>query len=198
MAQRIDWAEFIQKIYEAYDKKVNDMLYGAFTGIGDSLPASGQWTKTMPLTADTKDTFDTLVEDVQMINGTDVVIMGTRSALAKLSNLDSIDWVSDEMKQERYTTGRLGFYQGITLFEIPQAFAKNDTTAKLVDNTKLYIMPVADNKFIKMFNEGETQIKEVSDGNTNVDKTIEYEFQCKMGVATVINRLFGIWTIETV
>jgi len=197
MAGRVDWAEFVQKIYEAYDKKVNDMLYGAFTNIGDSLPAGTQWVKTSPLTASTKDTFDTLVEDVQMVNGSDVVIMGTRSALAKLSSLDEIDWVSDAMKQERYTTGRLGFYQGITLFEIPQAFVKNDTTQKLVDNTKLYIMPVADNKFIKMFNEGETQIKEVSDGNTNVDKTIEYEFQTKMGVAAVINRLFGIWNIET-
>lgn len=197
MAGRIEWAEFIEKIYEAYDRKVNDMLYGAFVNVGAELPASGQWTKTMPLSAETKDTFDTLIEDVQAANGSEVVIMGTRTALAKLANLDSIDWVSDAMKQERYTTGRLGYYAGVKLFEIPQSFATGDTTTKLVDNTKLYIMPTADNQFIKMFNEGESQIKQINDGDTNVDKTIEYEFQTKLGVATVIGRLFGIWTITT-
>ncbi len=41
-------------------------------------------------------------------------------------------------------------------------------------------MPVADNKFIKIYDEGEAQVKEVSDGNTNMDKTIEYEYQQKM------------------
>ena len=54
-------------------------------------------------------------------------------------------------------------------------------------------MPVADNKFIKIYDEGEAQVKEVSDGNTNMDKTIEYEYQQKMGVATVIQRKFGFY-----
>lgn len=197
MSGRVDWANFIQKVYEAYDKKVNDMIYSALTSVGTSLPAGGQWVKTAPLSTSTKDTFDTLLEDVQTANGTEVTIMGTRSALSKLTNLDSINWLSEDMKQERHTTGRLGVYEGVTLFEIPQSFANNDTTTKLIDNTKLYIMPLADNKFIKMFNEGDTQIKEVSDGTTNADKTIEYEFQAKMGVATVINRLFGIWNITS-
>ena len=57
-------------------------------------------------------------------------------------------------------------------------------------------MPVADNKFIKIYDEGEAQVKEVSDGNTNVDKTIEYEYQQKMGVAVIVNRKFGTYTIS--
>ena len=99
------------------------------------------------------------------------------------------------MKDERHTTGRLGIWEGIRLVEIPQSFAPNDTSKKLVDNTKLLIMPVADNKFIKIFNEGEANIKEVNDGNTNMDMTIEYEFQKKMGVATIVGKKFGMWTI---
>ena len=100
------------------------------------------------------------------------------------------------MKDERHTTGRLGMFEGIRLVEIPQRFANNDTSKKLVDNTKLLIMPVADNKFIKIYNEGDAQIKEVSDGNTNMDKTIEYEYQIKMGVATIIGKRFGVWTLK--
>lgn len=38
--------------------------------------------------------------------------------------------------------------------------------------------------------------KEVSDGNTNMDKTIEYEYQIKMGVATIIGKRFGVWTLK--
>ena len=99
------------------------------------------------------------------------------------------------MKEESHTTGRLGIWEGIRLVEIPQVFAPNDTSKKLVDNTKLLVMPVADNRFIKMYDEGDAQIKEVTDPNTNMDMTMEYEYQRKMGVATVIGRKFGVWTI---
>lgn len=42
----------------------------------------------------------------------------------------------------------------------------------------------------------DAQIKEVSDGNTNMDKTNEYEYQIKMGVATIIGKRFGVWTLK--
>lgn len=123
--------------------------------------------------------------------------MGTRVALSKITALELVNWISEDMKKERNTTGRVGYFEGIKLVEIPQVFADNDTTTKLVDNNKLLIMPVADNKFIKIFNEGDAQVKEISDGDTNVDKTIEYEYQIKMGVGVIIGRLFGIWNITS-
>lgn len=196
MAGRIDWAGFVQKIYEAFDKKINDMVYAAVMAAGEKILPSTQFNKTGTLAAATKDEFMTLIEDVQMATGDEVVVMGTKSALAKLSAMEDITWVSNAMKDERHTTGRLGMFEGIRLVEIPQRFANNDTSKKLVDNTKLLIMPVADNKFIKIYNEGDAQIKEVSDGNTNMDKTIEYEYQIKMGVATIIGKRFGVWTLK--
>ena len=195
MAGRIDWAGFVQKIYEAFDKKINDMVYASVMAAGEQVLPTSQFCKTGAISTATKDELMTLIEDVQMATGDEVVIMGTKSALAKLSNLEDITWVSDAMKNERHTTGRLGLFEGIRLVEIPQRFANNDTTTKLVDNTKLMIMPVADNKFIKIYNEGDAQIKEVSDGTTNMDKTIEYEYQLKMGIATIIGKKFGLWKI---
>lgn len=195
MMGRVDWAGFVQKIYEAFDKYINDMVYQAVMAAGDKVLPTNQFAKTGALGSATKDEFITLVEDVQAANGCEVVVMGTKSALAKLSAMEDINWVSNGMKEERHTTGRLGMFEGIRLVEIPQRFATNDTTVKLVDNTKLLVMPVADNKFIKIYNEGDAQIREISDGNTNMDKTIEYEYQLKMGVATLINRKFGTWVI---
>lgn len=193
MAGKVDWANFIQKIYQAFDKKVNDMVYAAVMSAGNKVAPTNQFTKTGSLN---KDTLITLVEDVQAANGVEAVIMGTKTALSKLTALADTDWISNSMKEERNTTGRLGIWEGVRLVEIPQSFAPNDTTTKLVDNTKLLVMPLADNKFIKIYDEGEAQVKEVSDGDTNMDKTIEYEYQQKMGVATVIQRKFGMYTMS--
>ena len=191
MAGRVDWATFITKVYEAFDKKVNSLLYQAvMDGTSKVLPTS-QFIKTGTIV---KDSLLELIEDVQAANnGADVVIMGTRSALAKLPT--DVEWISNDMKNERHTTGRLGIWEGTKLAEIPQAFADNDTTTKLVDNKVLLVMPVTDNKFVKFFNEGEAIIKEVSDGTTNMDMTMEYEYMMKLGFAIVINRKFGKWTM---
>ena len=196
MSGRVDWAGFIQKIYEAFDKKINDMVYASLMAAGDKLPNNAQFNKTSPLSAETKDTLITLIEDVQAATGNDVVIMGTKSALSKLTALSDVAWISNEMKEERHTTGRLGLWEGTRLVEIPQRFAPNDTTTRLVDNSKLLIMPVADNKFIKIYDEGDAVITENTDHAVNMDMTLDYEYQQKMGVATVIGKYFGVWTIE--
>lgn len=192
MSGRVDWANFIQKIYEAFDKHVNDMVYASVMSVGDQLPASAQFNITGSLE---KDKVITLAEDVQTATGDECVIMGTKSALSKLTTLSDADWISNEMKEERRTMGRLGLWEGIRLVEIPQAFAPNDTSKKLVDNNKLLFMPNSENRFVKLYNEGESQIKEVTDGQTNNDATIEYEYQAKLGVATVIGKYFGMYTI---
>lgn len=195
MAGKLDWAEFIQKIYEAFDNKLNSMVYSSLMSAGTKLPNQPQFNITSQLNAATKDTLITLVEDVQTATGKEAVIMGTKSALSKLNAVSETDWISDQMKEERHTLGRLGIWEGIRLVEIPQVFAANDTTKKLVDNSKLLIMPLADNKFIKVVNEGDAQIKEVTESANNADRTIEYEYQQKMGVGVVIGYLFGVWTI---
>lgn len=196
MAGRVDWATFVQKIYEAFDKKVNDMVYAAVMASGTKVLPADQFNKTGALGEATKEDFLELIEDVQAATGNEVVIMGTKTALSKLNSMTDVDWISASMKEERHTTGRLGIWEGVRLVEIPQAFAPNDTSTKLIDNTKLLIMPVADNRFIKIFNEGEAYIREISNGDTNMDMTMEYEYQMKMGVATIVGKKFGMWTIS--
>lgn len=193
MAGRVDWAGFINKLYAAFDKKVNDMLYAAVMAAGDKLVPNSQFCKTGALDSTTEEVLDGLIEDVQMATGDEVVIMGTRTALSKVTKLIGVDWASDKMKDERHTTGRIGYWKGIRLLEIPNRFADNDTSKKLVDSTKLLIMPVSDNKFIKMYDEGEADIKEISDGTTNQDMTHEYAYMQKMGIATIFGKKFGVW-----
>lgn len=80
--------------------------------------------------------------------------------------------------------------------EIKQGFALNDTSKKLVDDKVLFIMPVGkDNRFIKIVNEGESQIRQVSDGTTNQDMTEDYRYMCKFGVGIQVNMRWGEWKL---
>ena len=196
-----DFAKFVTKIYEAVDRYVTETIYQAMMSAAENLPGgatgAGQWVKTGALNESTRETLIQLVEDVQMASGaSEVVIMGTKSALAKVTGLQNVDWISNEMKTERHTTGRVGMWEGIRLVEIKQGFALNDTTKYLVDDKVLFIMPISqDNKFIKIVNEGEAQIRQVSDGTTNQDMTEEMKYLFKMGVGVQINMRWGEWKL---
>lgn len=194
-----DFATFVTKLYEAVDRFVNESIYQAFCDAAEKLPGgasgAGQWVKTGALDAAAKDTFMTLIEDVQMATGMDVVIMGTKSALMKLEGMQDINWVSNDMKVERNTTGRIGYFEGIRLVELKQGFRLNDTTNRLINDKQLFIMPTGDNKFVKLVNEGQPEMRQVNDNTTNLDMTYDYRYMFKMGVAVMIGLRFGVWNI---
>jgi hypothetical protein len=195
-----DFSTFITKIYEAIDRFVNEAIYQAFLDAAEKLPGgasgAGQWVKTGPIDDTTRSTLVQLVEDVQMATGAnEVVIMGTKSALAKVTGLQNVEWISEDMKRERHTTGRVGMWEGIRLVELKNGFALNDTSKKLVDDKILFIMPVMENKFVKLVNRGEDQMREVQDKTLNQDMTYDYRYMFQMGVGVIINLLFGEWII---
>ena len=114
-----DFSTFVKKLYEAIDRYINESIYQAMISASTQLPGgatgSGQWVKTGSLDASEKNTFMQLIEDVQMATGMDVVIMGTKTALSRLEAMQDINWVSNDMKVERNTTGRIGYFEGIRL-----------------------------------------------------------------------------------
>lgn len=163
MLGRADWTRLVNKIYEAMDTYVNELVYAAVMSAGQQvLPGSEQFYKTARLDAAAHDPFVTMIEDVQAANrGTDVVIMGTKTALSKLKNLADINWIAKEDRTDHRNLGHLGIFEGTRVVELPQVFAKNDTTTKMVDPNMLLIMPVSDNRFVKLVYEGDSRIKEV-------------------------------------
>lgn len=194
-----DFSTFVTKLFEAVDRFVNESIYQAMLSASAQLPGgatgSGQWVKTGALDAAEKAVFMQLIEDVQMATGMEVVIMGTKSALSRLEGMQNIDWVSEDMKVQRNTTGRIGYFEGIRLVELKQGFRLNDTTNRLIDDKQLFIMPVGDNKFIKVINEGQPEMRQVNDNTVNLDMTYDYRYMFKMGVAVMVNLLFGVYNI---
>ena len=128
--------------------------------------------------------------------------MGTKTALKKMNNLvnnsTAVTWMAPSQKESIAHTGILGDYEGTDLLEMPQRYKLTDLSAAtggLVDNTKLFIMPVADdNKFIKYVNGGETSL-EVTEVGATLNDQQTYEAQRKFGIGTLLNRYFAVWTI---
>ena len=101
-----NFATLVSKITEAVDRYINEALYEALMGVGSTLGA--QWYKSSAISEATAETLRTLCMDVGIASNSEVVIMGTRAALASVYALNNVDWASSEMKNEKYLTGRFG------------------------------------------------------------------------------------------
>ena len=178
-------------MYEAYDRYVKNTIYDAMVGYATAL--TGQFKKTGSLTADN---LNALCDLVSTATGYPVMIMGTRTALSKVTALQNASYISDTMKDEHMRTGLLGMWEGKELVEIPQVCEKNKVGSYKIDNTLLWIMPMTDIKWIKLVNEGDTQLRSITDKDTNMDYTFESEMATKLGVAVMLNSAFGVWDIE--
>ena len=138
---------------------------------------------------------DELCYMLETATGRPVRIMGTRPALKGVAALTGAEYLSNDMKNERYKTGLLGYFEGRDLIEIPQVFEKKVGDYKL-DNNILWIMPASEEKFIKLVNEGDTQLRAITDKDTNMDMTYEQEMMTKLGVAVMLNSAYGVFEIE--
>ena len=187
----IDWAGFTNKMYEAIDKKINDDIYGAFLTLNTIVPSG--FGKTGSLT---KANVLDLAEAVSIANGgEDVVICGTRTAISGLMALTESGWISNQMKEQRNTTGTVTYFEGIETMVISNVFEKGTTVKKYGDNV-LFFLPKSDAKPIKFVYEGDMEYAEDTDRLTRRDQTIEAMIQFRAGLATVFGRYFGTYTVS--
>ena len=162
------------------------------------------------LSSSTKAAFDDIIENVAAANdGAEVIIMGTKSGLSKISAIADITYngnlIAGAQKDSVMNTGNIGIYEGTRLVEIPNRFETRlpitGTGAtlpnKLFDPTKLLIIPVIGDagKFVKFVDEGDTLILEKTERGDYMSDIMTYEVQRHFGVATVLGRYFGQWTL---
>lgn len=189
-ASIIDWTAFTNKMYEAIDRQINDQIFEAFLGLDSVVPAG--FGETGALEADK---VINLAEAVQMATGEDVVICGTRTAIAKLMGLVDGGWISNEMKNQRNTTGVIAHFNGIETMVVPNVFEQGTTVPKYPNN-KLFFLPKSDVKPIKFVYEGDMEYTEVMDKTARVDQTMEAMIQYKAGLAVIFGKYFGTYVYE--
>lgn len=190
----VDWSAWIANISRSYIAMIQEETYAQFGQAVTALPAQFKGTGT--LDSSTKTQFDTIVGDVSAANnGADVVIMGAKTALSAISGLANVSWAASAQKDSVMNTGNIGIYEGTRLVEIPNRFKDKTLSQYVFPTDELYVIPVVgDNgKFIKMIDEGDTEILEVTEKGAYASDLQSYEVQRRLGFGVVLGRYFGQW-----
>lgn len=195
------WAKMVQAISKAYIRLIQELVYAQLSVITGQLPAAVVGSGALN-PATNKDEFDGIIEKVSSANdGAEVIIMGTKLALKKITALADVNWGSKDQRDAMATTGTLGIYEGTRLVEIPQRYSNKSLadSAKLMSDKKLYFFAVGSgDKPIKMIDQGDTRINEVTDrgeGSGRWDDIMAYEVQRALGVGSVLGTVMGAWNL---
>lgn len=201
---REDWSKLVNAISRAFTVKIQDEFYAQMLNVANSIPAairSGFVGTGLFTTTGVKDQFDAVIENVATANESAVVILGTKSALRKLNALSDVNWRAQSLKEDVSHSGIMGDYEGTVLMEIPNRFVSEGSLNKKIDSTKLWILPANDaDKFIKFIDQGETEIDEITEkgeANGRIDDIGKYEVQRNFGIAVILGRYLGQWTIAS-
>ena len=193
----VDWSKWVSNIARSYEAMIQEQCYAQLGAAITSLPGMFKGTGTLDST--NKGDFDDIVSAVSAANnGAEVVIMGDKLALSKISGMADVNWAAKDQRDNVMNTGNIGIYEGTRLITLPNRFTDKSLQNYVIDRDKLYILPVIGDagKFIKMIDEGDTEIFEVLDKNEKYVSDIQtYEVQRRMGWGVVLGRYFGYWDI---
>lgn len=185
----ITLAKMVVNLQKAFQDEIDSRIYTSFNGIGTYLPAKFQETGSYD-----KDTLADLIQRVQVASRRNVILAGTRSALAHIVDGINANIMSEKQKEEIATTGMLLDYTGLGVhaMQIPQSFARFSYDFK-VDNNSIFVLPDGV-KPVKLFFEGDTRTKENNEKD-NDDMTIDATVMMKTGVGIICPTLVGKYTI---
>ena len=92
-------------------------------------------------------------------------------------------WVSDAMRDQKWSNGYLANYKGHRVIVLPQSYEDETNTTKVIDPAYAWIIPTGSNeKPVKVAFEGSTIVDEFK----NYDRSREVQVYKKVGVAAVI------------
>jgi len=175
----------IAKLQKGFQNEIDARIFTGFNGAGTYLPAKFQESGVYDRT-----TMANLIERVQTASQKNVILAGTRTALAQIVEGMDTNLISESQKEEYATNGCILNLTGLGVngIMIPQTLIRGTYDFK-VDNNVIYVLPDAE-KPIKLFFEGDTRAREIP-ASENEDQTIDTQVQTKLGCATIFSNLFG-------
>ena len=194
----VDWTNLVNAIAIAFTTNIQNLIYAEIGTVATSLPSRFKGTGTL-----VKADLDSIIQDVAAYNSSDVVIMGTKAALSKISAIADVQWAAVDQKNSVMNTGNIGIYEGTRLVQVPTRFksktlgATSQPSDFVFPTNELYILPVIGDagKFIKMIDEGDTQIMEKLDREDYLSDFQTYQVTRRYGVGSVLGRYFGQWIL---
>lgn len=198
---RKSFSAAIAAVADAFAEKMAVDIVAEIVGIGAKLPANEDLNVavTMPATGNSvtndvvRDAIIDVIEKVKGVNGaSDIVLMGTRTAIAKLERIQDLDWLSNDAKNEKYHTGRIAYFDEASLYEVPQRYQRvSETLKKLIPDDFLLVIPTAAEKFIKVVDNGDVFAKTRMEVADYMDDLATYEYQKTTGIAAILGQYIG-------
>ena len=184
LAGRVSFDRMIDIVARSYENKIQTEIYNAIYNSYDQLNATYRATGTF-----TEATLNDLIAHVEASSNSEVMILGTKSALAKIDKTK----VSDTMIDERNRMGYVGIYNGTPLVEIRQVH-RSGTHEFAIDNNFLIVAPQGLEPFVKLILEGDSLIEEVTEGRKDMQR--EYRFIKKAGFVVLASSDSGIYRLS--
>lgn len=186
LAGRINWVQLVNKVSESYNKDVSNNIYNAIvTALGNiSSPyrVAGAYDEAE---------LRKIISHVEAASDTNALIMGTKTALAKIATAV----VSERAKETMNATGHYGVFNGTPIMSIKQAHKVGDSTEFIIDDDLLIVVPQPMDKMVKLVIEGDAIIQETA-GGMNMDQSLEYLFTKMYGIAVVPGQKLGVYDMS--
>ena len=186
-AGRVDFGVIVAEIAKAIDKKMVDVAEATFVEAMNATPSAFKIAGVGSSTA-VEDIIE-VAQHVESANGQGVIFLGTKTAIRKLNGVIDINMYSSDMKDAMNNNGVIPVFQGYTCMELAQGH-KLGTFDFVFPNDKIYIISGVQ-KPVKIVLEGSTEVKEISDGTTNADGSVEHTVRYRMGASVAYGGVIG-------
>lgn len=178
LAGRVNFNELIDKVSEAFQKKIREDMYksvvSAFEGTVEPFtnPVAGTFSE---------EELVKIIDHVEATTGMKAKILGSKQAVRKIQNVRGAD--SNSAKEDMYAMGYYGHFYTTPILVMENGHKPGTTEFILKDD--LYIV-AGDDKFIKFVTEGDTLIIP-GDPLHNADLSQEYFMAMRYGVRTLLS-----------
>lgn len=187
MSGAVDFNKFIDDVGKAFIKDLRLDAYTAINGITSTTKGlSEAYVKSGTFS---EDTLLSLVDHVEAATGKSAKIIGTRTALRKVTTAT----VSDEAKTDLYNMGYYGNFNGTPMVCMKQVH-KTGTDDFALSTNKIYVV-ASDDKFCKAVTAGEGILGE-RPATDNNDLTQEYVYLEDRGVGVICANKIGVYTMS--
>ena len=177
---RVDFAELTQIIMDGMDELVYREIAKALIGAIDKLPSANKGAGA----GFDEPVFDRLLATASAY-GTPTIYCTYEFAVKMIPEAT---WISEAMKNERWTQGYFTRYKGYPVVILPQSFEDETNATKVIDPGYAWIIPAGtDGKPVKVAFEGNTIVDEFK----NADRSREIQVYKKVGIGVMMTNTIG-------
>lgn len=184
---RIDWADLVNRVALSVDNAIMKIIVKQI-----EMAYSGEANGKYHFAGSYDDAkLVELITNVEARVGKKVVIYGNASALANLRQSSSASWAEAD-KMDIRNQGYVGLFNGRQVVEIPNFMDNNENL--VLSQKHLFLIPDG-TKIVKLLNEGNAEVYEVTDQHARLDNQIEYQFVQKFQIGVLKSNVFGVMEI---